>query len=88
MRDVAAQPITVRLHALISRLSRDGGYVIEQADVAEGAARIVQLERALAAVLDHIDHVPYLDAAGSRLGDATPPVVVARAVLGKLPPSG
>ena len=43
MRDAAAQPIIVRLHALISRLSRDGGYVVEQADVAEGVARILQL---------------------------------------------
>jgi 3-methyladenine DNA glycosylase/8-oxoguanine DNA glycosylase len=88
VRDAAAQPITVRLHALISRLSRDGGYVLEQADVAESVARIVQLEGALAAVLDHIDHVPYLDAAGSRLGDRTPAVAAARAVLGKLPPPG
>ena len=88
MRDAATQPITVRLHAVVSRLSRDDGYVVEQADVAEGVARIVQLERALAAVLDHIDHVPYLDAAGSRLSDATPAVAAARAVLGKLPPSG
>ena len=87
MRDGRAQPITVRLHALISRLSRDGGYVIEQADVAEGVARIVHLERALASVLDHIDHVRYLDAAGARLGAATPVVAAARTVLGKLPPS-
>jgi 3-methyladenine DNA glycosylase/8-oxoguanine DNA glycosylase len=88
VRDAAAQPITVRLHALISRLSRDGGYAVEQADVAESVARIVQLEGALAAVLDHIDHVPYLDAAGSRLGDPTPAVAAARVVLGKLPPPG
>jgi len=88
MRDAATQPITVRLHAVVSRLSRDDGYVVEQADVAEGVARIVQLEEALAAVLDHIDRAPYLDAAGKRLGDATPAVAAARAVLGKLPSSG
>ena len=88
MRDPAAQPITVRLHALISRLSRDGGYLVEQADVAEGVARMVQLEDALAAVLDHIDRVPYLDAAGSRLGDAISIVAAARTALGKLPSSG
>jgi 3-methyladenine DNA glycosylase/8-oxoguanine DNA glycosylase len=88
MRDAATQPITVRLHAVVSRLSREGGYVVEQTDVAEGVARIVQLEEALAAVLDHIDRVPYVDAAGSRLGDATSAVAAARAVLGKLPPSG
>ncbi len=82
MRDEAALPLTVRLHALVSRLSRDGGYIIEQGDVAEGATRIVQLERALASVLDHIDRVPYLDAAGSRLGPATPVLAAARTVLG------
>ena len=88
MRDAATQPITVRLHAVVSRLSRDGGYIVEQADVAEGALRIVQLETALAAVLDHIAHVSYLDATGSRLSEATPAVAAAGAVLGKLPPSG
>jgi len=88
MRDFAAQPITVRLHALISRLGRDGGYIVEQADVAEAAARIVQLERALAAVLDHIDRAPYLNAAGNRLSDATPVVAAARTVLGKMLPFG
>ena len=88
MKDAAVQPITVRLHALISRLSRDGGYVVEQADVAEGAGRIVQLERALASVLDHIAHVSYLDAAGRRLGDTTLVVADARTVLGTPPPSG
>jgi 3-methyladenine DNA glycosylase/8-oxoguanine DNA glycosylase len=88
MRDAAAQPITVRLHALISRLSRDGAYVVEQTDVAEGVARIVQLERALASVLDHLDQVAYVDAAGRRLGDATPVLAAARTVLGKLPRSG
>jgi len=88
MRDVATEPITVRLHALVSRLSRNGGYVVEQADVAEAIARIVQLEDALAGVLDHIDHVPYLDAVGSRLSGATPALAAARAVLGKWPPSG
>lgn len=88
MRDAAAQPITLRLHALVSRLSRDGGYIAEQADVAEGAARIVLLESALTALLDHIDHVPYFDAVGSRLSDATPAVATARAALGKLALSG
>lgn len=88
MKDGAAQPITARLHALVSRLSREGGYVVAQADVAEGVARIVLLERAIADLLDHIDHVPYLDAAGSRLSDATPAVSVARAVLGKRASSG
>jgi 3-methyladenine DNA glycosylase/8-oxoguanine DNA glycosylase len=88
MKDAAAQPISVRLHALISRLSRDGDYVVEQADVAEGVARIVQLERALASVLDHIAHVSYFDAGGRRLGDTTAVVAEARTVLGKLPPSG
>ncbi len=88
MRDAAAQPITARLHALVSRLSRDGGYVVAQADVAEGVARIVLLERTLEDLLDHIDHVAYLDAVGSRLNDATPAVRRARAMLGKQASSG
>ena len=62
--------------------------MVEQADVAEGVARIVQLEGALAAVLNHIDRVAYFDVAGSRLGDAVFIVAAARTALGKLPPSG
>lgn len=88
MKDAAAIPVTARLHALISRLSRDGGYVIAQADVAEGVARIVQLERVLADLLDHIDHTAYLDMTGCRLSDATPAVSIARVVLGKPPLPG
>lgn len=88
MKDEAAQPITLRLHALISRLSRDGGYVVEQADVAEGVARIVQLEHALADLLCHIDRAALLDSAGNRLDDRTAPVAAAMAVLGKLPRTG
>jgi hypothetical protein len=87
MRDAAAQPITLRLHAVISRLSRDGGYLAEQSDVAEGAARIVVLERALHALLDDIDDVSYVDTAGCRLSDATPAVANARTVLGEAPSS-
>ena len=86
MRDAAADPVTVRLHALVSRLSREGGYVVEQADVAEGVARIVQLEHALERLLGHIDGAEYRDAAGRRLGDGTAAVAAARAALRPLPP--
>jgi hypothetical protein len=85
MKDAAAQPIVDRLHVLVSRLSRDGGYITAQGDVAEAAARITMLERVLHGLLDHIDHVAYHDAGGSRLSAATPAVSTARAVLGTMP---
>jgi len=80
------QPLTNRLHSLVGRLSQEGGYIVAQADVAEAVARIVQLERALGELLDHIDHVDDFGTAGSRLGDATPVVNLARMVLGHGPP--
>jgi len=85
-RHAAIPPLANRLHALVGRLSGMSGFVVAQADVAEAVARIVQLERALDAVLDRIDHVDYRDAGGCRLGDATPVVSGARMVLGTVPP--
>ncbi len=85
MRDTVLPPLANRLHSLVGRLSQAGGYIVAQADVAEAVARIVQLERALGELLSHIDRVGYLDAEGSRLGDATPVVNDARMVLGKTP---
>jgi hypothetical protein len=38
MREETATPLTLRLHEVVSRLARDGGYVIEQGWVAEAAA--------------------------------------------------
>ncbi len=81
------QSLANRLHRLVGRLSQAGGFIVAQADVAEAVARIVQLERALGAVLDHIDHVDYRDGGGCRLGDATPVVSGARIVLGEVLPS-
>lgn len=85
-RPAAIRPLANRLHALVGRLSKMSGFIVAQADVAEAVARIVQLERALDAVLDHIDHVNYHDAGGCRLGDATPAVSGAKMVLGTVPP--
>jgi hypothetical protein len=79
-------PLANRLHSLVGRLSRAGGYIVAQADVAEAVARIVQLERVLGELLSHIDRVGYLDAGGSRLSDATPAVSNARTVLDKVVP--
>lgn len=81
--DAATPPLVNRLHSLAGRLSEQGGFIVAQADVAEAVARIVQLERALGAMLDHIGYVEYLDAGGCRLGGATPVVSGARTVLGK-----
>ena len=81
MRDSVAVPLIGRLHAMISRFSREGGNIEAQGDIGEAAARIVQLERVMGALIDHIDHVSYFDATGSRLSDATPAVATARAVL-------
>ena len=80
----AAPPLANRLHRLVGRLSEQGGFIVAQADVAEAVARIVQLERALGALLDHIGQVEYLDAAGCRLGDGTPVVSGAGTVLGRV----
>ncbi len=80
------QPLTNRLHSLMGRLSQKSEYIVAQADVAEAVARIVHLERALGALLDHIEHVDDFDTAGSRLSDATPVVNLARMVLGHGPP--
>lgn len=86
-RHAATPPLANRLHALVGRLSGMSGFVLAQADVAEAVARIVQLERALDALLDHVDHVDYHDAGGCRLGEGTPVVSGARMVLGKAPPA-
>lgn len=80
------QPLTNRLHGLVGRLSHEGGYIVAQADVAEAVARIVQLERALGELLSHIEQTSYFDTGGSRLSNATPVVLSARTVLGKLVP--
>ena len=74
MRDEAAIPLVTRLHGVAARLSLAGRHIVVRADVAEAAARLVLLETALDGLLDHIDHVAYLDATGSRLSDATPAV--------------
>lgn len=86
MTGAAAPPLVNRLHRLVGRLSEQGGFIVAQADVAEAVARIVQLERALGAMLDHIGQVEYLDAGGCRLGDRMPVVSGARTVLGKVRP--
>lgn len=88
MRDTAIRPLATRLHSLIGRLSLAGGYIVAQADVAEGVARIVRLERALCELLSHIDRVDYRNTCGGRLGDATPVVSRARMLLAEgLPPT-
>ena len=51
MRDAAAVPIVGRLHALVSRFSREGGNIEAQGDIGEAAARIVQLERVMGALI-------------------------------------
>lgn len=84
MTGVTVPPLVNRLHRLVGRLSEQGGFIVAQADVAEAVARIVQLERALGAVLDHIGQVEYLDAGGCRLGDGTPVVSGARTLLGRV----
>jgi len=83
---VATPPLVNRLHCLAGRLSELSGFIVAQADVAEAVARIVQLERALGAMLDHIDQIEYLDAGGCHLGDGTPVVSGARGVLGEVWP--
>lgn len=81
-RDAGTPPLTNRLHRLVGRLSEVNGFIVAQADVAEAVARIVQLERALGAMLDHIGHVEYLDAGGCQLGDGIPVISGARTGLG------
>jgi hypothetical protein len=46
------------------------------------AERIAQLERVLAALIDHLEVVGCYDRTGERLGDQVPAVQQARAVLG------
>ena len=46
------------------------------------AERIAQLERVLAALIDHLEVVGCYDRTGERLGDQVPVVQQARAVLG------
>ncbi len=80
------QPLTNLLHSLVGRLSHEGGYVVAQADVAEAVARIVQLERALGELLSHIEQTSYFDTGGRWLSNATPVVLSAMTVLGKVVP--
>lgn len=79
-------PVTQRLHAVASRLSREGGYLAEQADVCEAAGRIVVLERALAELLDHIEQAAYRDGTTARPAMALA-IRAARETLGTLPSS-
>ncbi len=83
MTDAPTPPLVNRLHRLASRLSEQGGFIVAQADVVKAVARIVQLERALDALLDHIGQAEYFDAGGCRLGEGTPVVSGARTLLGK-----